>query len=50
MTTAGGMLPDIARQLNNRLAEAGFVTITLKKQSMKYNHTDRGGELFWYLF
>lgn len=47
MTSANNMVGDIAIQLNNRLKEAGYTNITLKKQDMKFNHTDKGGKLFW---
>jgi hypothetical protein len=38
---------NVAEQLNDRLAKAGFTDIKLKKQDMKLNHTDKGGELVW---
>jgi hypothetical protein len=39
---------DVALTLDERLAKAGFTDIKLlKKQDMKLNHTDKGGELVW---
>lgn len=47
MATSARLIPNVAEQLNDRLAKAGFTDITLKKQDMNFNHTDKGGELMW---
>lgn len=40
-------VPEVALELHERLTKAGFVNIKVKKVTMKLNHTDKGGKLFW---
>lgn len=47
MATLGNLIIDVAVQLKDRLAKAGFTNIKEITQAMRFNHTDRVGELVW---
>lgn len=45
-----GMPPKIACELEDRLTKAGFVNPKTRVTPLHMNHTDKAGELLWYVF
>jgi hypothetical protein len=47
MASMGSLIPDVAVQLKDRLIKAGFTVVKEIVQDMRFNHTDKVGELAW---
>lgn len=45
-----GMLPKIGCELEDRLTKAGFVNPKTKMTPLHMNHTDKAGDLLWYIY